>query len=172
MPRITDVSHGLTAEVLRTIVRYDAENGKFYWLKSNNQSAVVGGEAGTIEPTSGYVRFTVLGRKYQAHRLVWLYVNGRWPEHQIDHRNMIKSDNRIENLREATYQDNAANKRVFKSNIIGLKGVSRKPDGRFIARIGREGRVLTIGVFDCPAAAHFAYMVRADEYYGEFARGS
>lgn len=172
MPKITDTASGLTAERLRTAVRYDPENGKFYWLKSNNQSAIIGGEAGTIEPETGYVRFTVFGRKYQAHRLAWLYVYGEWPKNQIDHQNLDRSDNRISNLREATYLDNAANKRAFRSNRIGLKGVSKRPDGMFWARIGIGNKVESIGLFDCPAAAHLAYIVKAAEYFGEFARGS
>jgi hypothetical protein len=57
----------------------------------------------------GYLRITVLGKSYYAHRLAWFYMNGEWPD-QIDHINGIKSDNRIENLRNVTVQQNNQNK--------------------------------------------------------------
>lgn len=172
MTRTTDVNSGLTAEMLRKVVRYDSQTGKFYWLRSNNQSAVVGGEAGTIEPKTGYIRFTVLGRKYQAHRLAWLYITGEWPSHQIDHRNLVRSDNWFDNLRQATPSNNMVNKRATKRNILGIKGVSEVSTGRFVARTGFDGKIVHIGSFDTPQAAHRAYLKKSTELHGQFARGS
>lgn len=172
MPRTTDIHSGLTSGVLREIVRYEPTTGKFYWLKSNNQSASIGGEAGTVEPNTGYVRFTILGRKYQAHRLAWLYVHGVWPECEIDHRDLDKTNNTISNLRQAVPANNASNKRVSKRNILGIKGVSLRRDGKFVARIGHRNEVICLGTFGDVETARAAYVEKARELHGEFARSA
>ena len=41
----------------------------------------------------------------------------------------------------------------------GLKGVGKIGDGRWVSRIRRKH----LGVFKCPAAAHFAYLIAADK---------
>ena len=50
-----------------------------------------------------YTDIHIDGYSYKAHRLVWLYVYGKWPEYTIDHVNREKSDNRLCNLRGRTY---------------------------------------------------------------------
>jgi hypothetical protein len=39
-------------------------------------------------------------------------------------------------------------------------------------RIMYKGSRRFLGYFSCPAAAHFAYVIAADKYFGEFARSS
>lgn len=52
-----------------------------------------------------------------------------------------------------------------------MKGVSFIQKRRiWRAAIGHNGKVLNLGNYDCPAAAHFAYIVAADKMRGEFAR--
>lgn len=49
----------------------------------------------------GYLIIKVKGKQYKAHRIVWLLHHGDFPNGEIDHINRIRTDNRIENLREA-----------------------------------------------------------------------
>lgn len=105
-----------------------------------------------------------------AHRLAWFYAYGVWPQDQIDHRNGIRSDNRICNLREATNSLNKANERRRTDNTSGFKGVHRRENGRWRARIGVGNRRLALGDFDTPEAAHTAYCQAAAQHFGEFAR--
>ena len=48
----------------------------------------------------------IYDKPYRAHRVIWALVHGEWPEGQIDHINGVRDDNRLENLRVVTNQDN------------------------------------------------------------------
>ena len=107
---------------LRDLAHYDKDTGIFTWRKSR-RGVKTGQPLGTCNG-NGYLRITVLGKSYYAHRLAWLYVYNEWPEHEIDHINAIKSDNRISNLRKATPKENK--KYMFnpqsnsKSKVLGV----------------------------------------------------
>ena len=72
----------------------------------------------------GYTNVNIDGVKYKCHRLVWLYVYGRWPEGEIDHINRVRDDNRPENLREANSEQQKWNTKIHSHNRTGVKGVS------------------------------------------------
>ena len=55
------------------------------------------------------------------------------------------------------------------NNMCGLKGVSRNKQ-KWRARIKVAGECIDLGQVSCPAAAHFAYVVAADKFFGEYAR--
>jgi hypothetical protein len=101
----------ITAERLRQLLHYDPERGVFTWLSRPAERSwntrFAGTRAGTINGL-GYVVIGILGRRYKAHRLAWLYVHGEWPGRELDHINCDKSDNRIANLRPATRSQNIA----------------------------------------------------------------
>lgn len=117
---------------------------------------------------SGYIAVAYNGQQVMAHRVIWAIHNGIIPDDLvIDHINGIKTDNRIENLRLATRAQNNA-------NSIGsgkyLKGVTSRPNGKFQSSIQLKGIKITIGTFDSEIEAHKAYLNKAVELYGEFAR--
>jgi hypothetical protein len=123
----------------------------------------------------GYRTIGIGGKRYLAHRLAWLYVHGEWPADQIDHVNMDRSDARMCNLREATAAQNKRNTGARSHNRSHLKGVefnTRRKIKRWYAVIRSDGKRNFLGSFDCPAAAHFAYVIAADKFHGEFARMS
>lgn len=89
---------------------------------------------------------------------------------EVDHRNLDTLDNRKENLRLATRQQNAANRRRQINNTSGFKGVSLfRRDNNFKAQIKVDGHKMHIGYFDTPEAAAHAYDAAALRYFGEFA---
>lgn len=90
----------LTAERLRELLDYDPETGYFRWRRDVGARAWKGQLAGTMA-RDGYEYIGIDRRRYPAHRLAWLYVHGEWPRGLLRHLNWLRSDNRLENLREA-----------------------------------------------------------------------
>ncbi|MCI0598744.1 MAG: HNH endonuclease [Beijerinckiaceae bacterium] len=159
----------ITTERLREVLAYDPDTGVFTWRVARGRQSA-GPEAGSLDGR-GYRQIRIDGRRYQAHRLAWLYMAGAWPKDEIDHVNMDCADNRFENLREATRSQNQANIRAQSNNTSGFKGVCwHKRDRRWEAKIMVCGRKKHLGYFDTPKAAHAAYVAAAKLHFKEFAR--
>lgn len=159
----------LTAEQLRAEVSYDPETGIFVRRSDGKQ---LGHKRGGNAERGHYVGILVAGEQLYAHRAAWCYMTGEWPAHTVDHRDLDRQNNRWGNLRHATPAQQNMNNPVPKHNQTGLKGVCiHKPSGLYGARIRKDGRQRSLGYYNCPAAAHFAYVVAAEQMFGEFARG-
>lgn len=160
----------VTHERLLEVLSYDPETGDFTWLISPSTKVPVGVIAGSIT-AKGYRRIQIDGRRYRAHRLVWFYVYGDWPERDIDHRDLDKLNNRWANLRQATASQNQGNTVVRRASSSGLKGVKwRKSRHTWTAAITCDGQSIHLGTFSSPSEAHEAYAQAAVRLRGEFAR--
>jgi hypothetical protein len=145
------------------LISYDPESGIFRrWPR--------GGIAGHIDH-KGYRSIRIDRRSYPASSVAWLLMTGAWPPVIVDHKSRNRSDDSWGNLRLATLSQNAANIGKHKDNKSGFKGVYRHTDGRWRARVMRDGKNHHVGLFDTPEAAHSAYIARATELFGEFATG-
>lgn len=160
----------LTAESLRAALDYNPETGVFTWRAGRYHRRYAGTIAGNTH-VSGHRQISIDGKKHKSHRLAWLHVYGEWPPGILDHINGDPADNRICNLRLATWQQNAFNRKVCRTNKVGLKGVTYKRRiRRWVANIHVNGEQKHIGTFKSPEEAHAAYVQAAKEHYGEFAR--
>ena len=112
----------LTQERLKELLHYNPETGLFTWRMRRGGTARKGSIAGGIEP-SGYLKICIENKIYRSHRLAWLYVHGYFPEHEIDHRDRDRSNNKINNLREASHQCNSLNHSKRCDNLSGVTGV-------------------------------------------------
>jgi len=157
----------VTRARLRELLHYDPDTGEFRWLARVTKWIKPGDMAGTVD--QGYRRITIAGRHYRAHHLAWFYMKGKWCPQVIDHRDGDPSNNRWANLRPATRWQNSANKRLYRNNACGLKGVCRERSG-WRATIYKDGQRHHLGNFPTPQEAHAAYVKAARELFGEFAR--
>ena len=160
----------LTAERLRELLHYDKATGAWTWRIQRYRSMKPGDPAGCLNKV-GYWVIRVENRLYLAHRLAWLYMTGNWPTDQIDHKNMIRADNRWENLRAADNAGNNQNRPGSKTSISGVKGVSLDPRcDRWSARIYANGIQYNLGYYGTIGEAAAAYEKAAIDLHGEFAR--
>lgn len=157
----------MTQERLKELLDYDPETGVFEWRVDRGGSVKAGRSAGGID-RKGYVKIVVDGRAYRGHRLAWLYVYGRFPAQETDHINLIKADNRISNLREATRSNNCANKKPYRSGLKCAYWKSRIR--RWTAQIRRNGVLVHLGCFKTELEAHERSMIELTLLHGDFAR--
>jgi hypothetical protein len=167
-PRVRDRIRDFATH-LKRVLHYDPVTGKFTRIRKTGPNVMVGAEAGSEK--NGYRYIRLLGVKYASHRLAWFYTYGAWPAGQLDHINGNTLDNRIENLRPVTHAQNMLNKKLYRNNTSGRKGVSfHKATGKFQARIYRDKSCVNLGLYERVEDAAEAYRRAAKQLHGEFAR--
>ena len=72
-------------------------------------SVYAGKQAGGLHSDGKYIRVMIQNVHHFAHRVIWKMVHGVDPGY-IDHINGVYSDNRIENLRDVSFDENLRNK--------------------------------------------------------------
>lgn len=164
---MTSLTYAKASEVLT----YDKITGILRWkIDRPGRGCKAGRIAGTRRP-DGYITLMIDGHRYLAHRLAHLLVNGKWPEHTIDHEDTDPSNNTWDNIRGATQSQNSANRGLQSNNTSGHKGV-RERNGRFIAAITVNRKQIHLGHFDTLVEAIAARHAAEKHYFGEFARAA
>jgi hypothetical protein len=163
----------ISIEQLKTLLRYDPETGKLFWLPrtpdiflGKEQPAAhscaiwnkrfAGKEALTAESGRGYRQGSLLGAKCFAHRAAWALASGQWPEGEVDHINGDRGDNRSENLRSTTRTENGRNQKLRKTNTSGVMGVSKTRGNRWQAHAKVDGVSKYLGTFSSKEEAGIA----------------
>jgi hypothetical protein len=153
---------------IREWLSYDPDTGIFRWKKVPRGCHKRTGECGGVTDT-GYVSIFFEGKRYQAHRLAWWLTHG-WLPVEIDHKNTIRTDNRLANLRPANSSLNKRN-RAYGHGVSGYKGVSpSKTSTPWRAYISPGGRQQHLGHYHTAEDAARAYDAAARKQYGEYAR--
>ena len=158
---------GLTQERLKEVLHYAPTTGRFRWrVRQGGMSPRR--EAGSSSG-AGYRTIHIDGVPHLAHRLAWLYVKGEHPTGEIDHKNGMRTDNRIVNLRDSPPPKNRWN--VVRRNASGAVGVYRR-GAKWRARIVVNGRQIELGIYDSKQEAAAAYICAARLLRGEFLRNA
>lgn len=155
----------LTQEIVRELLDYDPETGVLTWkdraphhfpIGNHSQehrarqwnATWAGKPAFTAKNGKGHLQGAISGKFTKAHRIIWFYMTGEWPE-QIDHENGNPSDNRWENLRNVNNQTNQQNVSRRHDNSSGTTGVHwHKRDECWTATICVDGKNKWLGRFD------------------------
>ena len=133
---------------LKDSLKYDKEEGKFYWKKRYSNRIHIEDVAGSY--SNRYASLTVKGYKFLIHKLVWYFENDLYPDDsQIDHIDQDTHNNRIDNLRIVTAKENSMNKPKRRDNTSGITGVSfDKQTNKWVVRIkNHEGKYENRGRF-------------------------
>lgn len=141
----------LTQAYVRKLFAYN-DDGYLVWRVGLNRATKVGDVAGTRpnkDDIYGYIKVKVHGFEYAVHRLVFLWHTGESPE-VVDHIDHNRQNNRIENLRAATFADNSRNALLRSDAQIRIKGVTYRAGKRkpYVAELRVNGkRVLHLSCF-------------------------
>jgi hypothetical protein len=163
------VSHPV--ERLKEVLSYDPLTGSLIWIAQTASCGprLIGKEAGCPQKgPDGHRVVRVDGRLFLVHRLVWAMHTGAWSEYEIDHRNGIKTDNRIANLRECkdgilNAQNTHGPRRHNTSGFAGVVKHKQCKSDRWVARITVDGKQVHLGLFATPEEAHARYLTAKRE---------
>jgi len=140
----------ITQEEIKKIIHYDSNTG-IITSKINRGTAKKGKIlGGVIKNHSGksYSRIVINEKTYRTHRIIWLYVNGIWPN-QIDHIDGNGLNNKLANLRSVNSHENNKNQRLYKTNKSGICGVCwYKKNSKWLVQIGMLNENIPLGYFD------------------------
>jgi hypothetical protein len=103
----------LTKEDVLEILELRIPEYIWYWVGSRNNFVKVGSKAGYVNK-DGYTQIQINGNTFYAHRLVWFIVYGTFPDDMIDHVDGVKSNNKIDNLRNVSCKTNNQNTKKYR----------------------------------------------------------
>jgi hypothetical protein len=138
--------------------RFYYSDGSLFWKKT-------GKRVGRVQKDK-YAKVCINYKTYYLHRLIFLYHHGYLPK-EIDHIDRDKTNNRIENLRVCSREQNIVNSHTCKRNRSNYKGVSyQKSSGKYRAFF--RGQYL--GIYDNKHDAAEEYNKAAVKMFGDFAK--
>jgi len=151
--------HNIDISKLREAFDYNPDTGVLIRKSTNRPSKGL--------DSYGYIQLGYCKKMYKAHRVIWAIVHGEFPKGHIDHINGNRSDNRIQNLRVVTQQQNSHNhQKINKKNKSGFRGVCwNGRASKWQAAISVNSKTIYIGVFSTPEDAHLAYLYAKKIYH-------
>lgn len=157
----------LTHELVTGLFNYH-EDGKIYW-KVSGRGRRLDLLAGVLHKhKSGNRYYTVInGKMFANARIIFLWHNGFLPE-MVDHKDLNKLNDRIENLRAATRSQNGTNKKSAKGSSSKYLGVTKSKYGYRVYILSNKVSFY-LGCFKNEDDAGNAYNEAAKKYHGEFA---
>ena len=146
-------------ELLRKLLRYEPETGELFWRERPREMCKTeqswktwnkrfpDTKAVNFLDSDGYLRGSIFGKTYKAHRICWAIHYGAWPSKHIDHINGIRSDNRVSNMRDVTNIQNQQNRKTTSKNcgVVGVCWV--KADRQWRAHIKVQNKLIYLGQY-------------------------
>jgi hypothetical protein len=156
----------ISIETINKLFEY--KNGFLYRKITRNSHAFAGEIAGTLHK-NGYRYVSIDKKNYLEHRLIFALHYGFYPD-TVDHIDLNKSNNLIENLRQATHQQNCYNRPIRKDNKSGSAGICwNNQYKKWVVRITTNGKRLYLGKFINLDEAKKVVKTAKLNFHGEFA---
>ena len=157
----------VTQKRLRELFDYNTETGLFTRIAPVRKANV--GDIAGAKAKNGYITISVDCKRYYAHRLAFIYMNGDCPK-TVDHKDRVRCNNKWSNLRESTAQLQEANKTKCQGKTSKYKGVHfNKNLGKYVARIKIAGNGYHLGCFVDEDDAARSYNDAAINAFGKYA---
>lgn len=96
----------ITQEYLQEWFFYDKDKGTLNWKKKRKRFKLGEPLKGS---NNGYLMVCLEGKRYYVHTLIWLFHYNEYPE-CLDHIDRDTKNNRLDNLRKVTQQQNTLNR--------------------------------------------------------------
>ena len=155
---------------------FEYRDGDLYWKEQPKNQVDISKPAGNINAITGYRHIQIKGKKYKAHRMIYLMSNPEWDitdtsrDNLIDHKDEDKLNNNIDNLRIATQSQNKANTGKYKNNTSGDSNISwHKASGKWQVEVTANNKKHYGGLFVNKEDAIAKAIQMRDELHGEFA---
>jgi len=147
---------------------FEYRDGKLLWKINPRNQKKIGSEAGT--PHNQYMRVQINGKGHLLHRLIFLMHHGYLPT-IVDHIDGNPSNNKIENLRDATYQQNCLNVKPRKDSKTGVQNVSyHKRWKKWTVHLTIYGKRKCLGYFKDLELAELVAKEARSKFYGDYSR--
>ena len=147
----------LTQEKLKEILTYNPTTGEFISRCRTGGTIVKGSVLGHLHKASGYIFIMINYKNYRAHRLAFLYMEGAFPDKDVDHKDRIRSNNIWSNLRHVTARINNENK-VTNCSFIGVNWDKSRCKWK-VKSPSIKGKSTTLGRYNTHLAACYARWV-------------
>lgn len=167
-----------STQYLHEALSYDPATGVLTWRErplrhfsnkvvQHRWNGKLAGKTAGCPKSGGYIHVSIEGRRFDAHRLIRVIQTGEWPK-IIDHKDGNTANNRWENLREATMQQNCynAHRRVKRELPRGVYG----DRGRFMVIARIAPKPVYLGSFRTPDEAHAAWRAAVQTDRAKFFR--
>ena len=159
---------GITQERLKELFEYK-DDGTFVRKVSTSNKVKVGDSVGWKTAGGRYLGLCVNNVKELMHRMIFLYHHGYLPKY-IDHIDGNGINNRIENLREATQEQNLHNVPGKLKTKSGKKNVYWNSSmNKWAVHVKVDKKVRYFGIYDDIELAELVAVEARNKYHGQFA---
>jgi hypothetical protein len=162
------------SSLLHELFDYRDDGNLIRKIKPNNKAnkmSAIGEPAGTLN-SKGYKVLQFEGKLQKLHKLIYMYHYGEIASDLvIDHIDGDSTNNRIENLRAVTLNQNLCNRKKPKHNKSGIKGVHyHKKTGKWTIEVAYNKKKYYGGIFDNLQEAEIQVKALREKIHGEYTR--
>jgi hypothetical protein len=156
--------------VLNNLFIYNPDNGEIRNRISRANNRLKAGDISGSRNKAGYIYIKIDGELFAAHRIAWKMYYGEEPPESIDHKDTIRWNNAILNIRESDGTGQQANQKKPSNNTTGNKNIYRKA-GKIFAGFTINGKQTSKSFPDTDEGLLLAIEWRNNkgvELFGEF----